>query len=385
MPEWQKLTTDVEVLQIARGDKIDFLQRVPSKHSARPCCLSAGDNKKVKAELKNLLDKGIIKRTHHEKEEFVSSIFSRPKPDGSIRVIINLKPLNQYIRKLHFKMDTLKTVLRQVTPGCYMATLDLKHAYHSVKIDEYYQRYLKFQHEQELYQYTCYPNGLGPCPRRFTKLFKPPLSHLRMKGCYVVGYIDDFFTKGNTKVICKVHLKDIVELFTRLGFTISPEKSLLDPSTKAIYLGFMIDSVKMIVTLTGEKIDDLIHVIDMALSADKRRGNTIRYVSKVIGKIVAALHGSLEGALHYRTLEADKNKALALNSRNYDAVMSLTPPAVEELLWWKNNLHKTFAPIRWPPISCEVATDASSLVGWGATCGSERTGARGQPARLGST
>ena len=373
LPEWRKLTSDVEVLQIVRGDVMDFTEEVPSKHSARPCCLSAADDAKVEAELENLLDKKIIKRSHHEENEFVSSIFSRPKPDGSIRVIINLKPLNQYIRKLHFKMDTIKTVLRQVTPGCYMATLDLKHAYHSVKIDDRYQRYLKFEHGQKLFQYTCYPNGLGPCPRRFTKLFKPPLSHLRMKGCYIIGYIDDFFTKSGTKIKCKMHLKEIIDLFTRLGFTISPEKSMLDPDTKAIYLGFLIDSINMIVTLTDEKKHDLAEIVEKALCRG-RKPVTIRFVSKVIGKIVAALHGSLEGALHYRVLEAEKNKALALNRRNYDAVMSLSHAATKELRWWKENIPKTFAPIRWPPITQEVAADASSLMGWGATCGSERTG-----------
>ena len=159
-----------------------------------------------------------------------------------------------------------------------------------------------------------------------------------------------------------------------MDFTISPEKSMLDPQTRAIYLGFLIDSVTMTVMLTEEKQKDLADVVDKALMADKLKGNTIRFVAKVIGKIVAALHGSLEGALHFRFIEADKNKALAQNSRDYEAVMSLSHLAIQDLLWWKHNVYTTFAPIRWPPISKEVATDASSLVGWGASCGSERTG-----------
>ena len=373
--EWQKLTSDVEVLQIVKGDIIDFVQEfIPSKHKARPCSLSATEKEAVSTELHDLLQKGIIKCSTHETKEFVSSIFTRPKSDGSIRVIINLKPLNKFIQKHHFKMDTIKTVLRQVTPGCYMATLDLKHAYHSVKIDDYYQRYLKFEHDNHLFQYTCYPNGLGPCPRKFTKLLKPPLSHLRENGCYIVGYIDDFFTKGNNNALCKGNVKDIADLFIKLGFTINVEKSSLEPDTKSIFLGFSIDSVKMTVTLTEEKKIDLAEVIHKTLCADEGNGNTIRFVSKVIGKIVASLHGSLEGALHYRYLEANKNMALSQNSRNYDAVMQLTHLAKEDLYWWKRNIYKTFAPIQWPPISQELASDASSLIGWGATCGFERTG-----------
>ena len=375
MPEWQKLTTDVEILQIVRGDLIQFQEGlVPSKHHAHPCALSFSEKKAMDIELKGLLDQNIIKVSKHEHDEFVSSIFSQPKTNGSLRVIINLKPLNQFIVSHHFKMDTIKTVLRQITPGCYMATIDLKHAYHSVKIDERHQRYLKFEFDDVLYQFTCYPNGLAPCPRKFTKLLKPPLSYLREKGCFVVGYIDDFFTKGMTKALCRCHVKDIIDLLRALGFTISPEKSFLDPDTKVVYLGFLINSEKMIVTLTREKQVDLAKVIDKALTNDDRKTNTIRFISKVIGKIVASLHGSLEGALHYRFLEANKNLALSHTNRNYDAPMTLTLFAKRDLLWWKKNVKTTSAPIQWPPISMEIATDASTSVGWGAVCGSERTG-----------
>ena len=125
----------------------------------------------------------------------------------------------------------------------------------------------------------------------------------------------------------------------------------------------------MIVTLTVEKMDDLAKIIDKALRDDRKQGNTIRFISKVIGKIVASLHGSLEGALHYRFLEANKNMALSLNSGNYDATMTLTLFAKEDLAWWRKNVKKTYAPIQWPAISQEIATDASSLIGWGAVFG----------------
>ena len=365
----------MEVLQIVRGDMIEFEQdNVPSKHHAHPCSLSSSEMNSMRTKLQGMLEKNIINLSQHEQNEFVSPIFARPKHDGSLRVIINLKSLNQFITSRHFKMDTIKTVLRQVTRGCYMATIDLKHAYHSVKIDVRHQRYLKFEHDNVLFQFTCYPNGLAPCPRKFTKLLKPPLSYLREKGCFIVGYIDDFFTKGQSKALCRKNVKDIIELLTKLGFTINPDKSFLDPDTKAIYLGFLIDSEKMIVTLTEEKKLDLTQIIEKALRNDDRDGNTIRFISKVIGKIVAYLHGSLEGALHYRFLEANKNMALSLNNRNYDAKMTLTLFAKRDLHWWRKNVKGTYAPIQWPPISLQIATDASSLIGWGAVCGSERTG-----------
>ena len=59
-------------------------------------------------------------------------------------MILNLKNLNQDIECHHFKMDTLLTALTLITPGCYMASIDLKDAYYSVPIDEQNKKSLCF-------------------------------------------------------------------------------------------------------------------------------------------------------------------------------------------------------------------------------------------------
>ena len=289
---------------------------------------------------------------------------ARPKPGGDLRIILNLKVLNQYVEYWHFKMDNIKVVLASITPGCYMATLDLKHAYHAVKIHDDFQKYLKFEWDGELYQFTCYPNGLGPCPRKFTKLLKVPLSHLRELRHFIVGYIDDFFMKGKNKEKCSDTLYTAIRLLQRLGFTIHCDKSQLEPSTIAIFLGFVINSVTMLVTLTEEKKTKLTALIEKLLS---KRTSTIRLVASVIGKFVSSLPASLYGALYYRTLEIEKNQALKNNRGNYEAKMELTESAREELNWWLSNIPDMSAPIQWPPITKEISTDASGKNGWGAS------------------
>ena len=152
--------------------------------------------------INDLQQKGIIKETTHEEVEFVSPIFIKHKPDGDVRLILNLKDLNNYINKIHFKMETIKTVLANITKGCYMSVLDLKDAYVSVKIAEKYQCFLKFEQDKVLYAFVCYPNGLGPCPTKFTKINKAQLCDIRALHHIVSGYIDDFFMQGQP--ICSV-------------------------------------------------------------------------------------------------------------------------------------------------------------------------------------
>ena len=58
-------------------------------------------------------------------------------------------------------MDTLQSILKLVTPGCYMATIDLKDAYYSVPVAQEHCKYLLLVWRSKLYQYTCFPNGLS--------------------------------------------------------------------------------------------------------------------------------------------------------------------------------------------------------------------------------
>ena len=117
----------------------------------------------------SLLSKGVLRDSHSETGEFVSTICLRPKNNGSFRMILNLKQFNESVEYHHFKMDTLETVTRMMKPGCFMASVDLKDAYYTVPIHSDHQKFLKFMFNGTLYQYTCLPNGLSSAPRIFTK------------------------------------------------------------------------------------------------------------------------------------------------------------------------------------------------------------------------
>ena len=48
----------------------------------------------ISTEIEKHLQKGVIVATEHEKGEFVSPIFIRPKRDGSLGLILNPKQLH---------------------------------------------------------------------------------------------------------------------------------------------------------------------------------------------------------------------------------------------------------------------------------------------------
>ena len=147
-------------------------------------------------------------------------------------------------------METIKTVLVNITKGCYMSVLDLKDAYFSVKIAEEYQCFLKFEWNKVPYVFVCYPNGLGSCPRKFTKINKAPLSDLRALHHIVSGYTDDFFIQGQTYLQCERTVIKTALTFDDLGYVIHATKSRFISKQIATYLRFIINTIRMIVTLT---------------------------------------------------------------------------------------------------------------------------------------
>ena len=108
--------------------------------------VSGKDAQIISCEINKLLSKGVITKASHSVGEFISTIFTRPKNEGSHRLILNLKKLNEYIVYHHFKMDSLQSAVQLMKPNCWMAVLDLKDAYYSVPIATEDRKYLRFEH-----------------------------------------------------------------------------------------------------------------------------------------------------------------------------------------------------------------------------------------------
>ena len=261
---WKKIPSDPYILNIVLGDTIEFVSEPPAQQRYPPNSISGALLPELQKEIKDLLSKGVITPSQHEDFEYVSPIFCVPKKDNKVRLILNLNRLNSFVAYHHFKMETIQQVLSMITPNCWMASIDLKDAYYSVRVHPAYQKYLKFAFPGSLYAYTAYPNGLASCPRQFTKVLKPPISLLRSHGHIVSSYIDDIYIQSDTYEGCVNSVLATFKEFDNLGFVIHPEKSEFLPKQQIKYLGFILDSTSMKITLPSDrkqKIKDCLSMI----------------------------------------------------------------------------------------------------------------------------
>lgn len=297
----------------------------------------------------------VIKVVNHHPNEFISPIFLVPKKTpGEYRMILNLKKLNESIPYHHFKMDTFESVLKLIKPGCYMALIDLRHAYYSVFIAEEDQVKLRFQKSDVIYQYQCLPNGISFAPRIFTKIMKPVYVSLRLRGYTNSGYIDDSLLAESTFDECKENVQETVSLMTDVGFMIHKEKSVLIPTRQITFLGNQIDSENMVVTLPIQKVLTLQHE---CLDLFYKHTVTIKVVARVLDLMVSSFW------------------ALRKSKGDFSSKMIVTDSIRLELKWWIDNLSSQKRVIDHGNLDLVITSDASKL-GWAGICENHEIGGR---------
>ena len=361
--EWAKITSDRLILNDIRNFKLQFIKPPTQQYPLPELRFSPAEQNFLRSEIASLLDKNVLERAEHVPGEFISNIFLREKREkGKYRMILNLKHLNKSVEKIHFKMDTLMSTLALVTPGCSFLSFDFSDAYYSCGVFPPHRKYLRFLFEGVLYEFTCLPNGLTSAPRFFTKIMKVALSHLRKSyGVTISGYLDDILLNNVDTADAMLKGVQAAELFQNLGFTINVPKSVIFPTTRIEHLGFIIDSVSMMVSMTPEKTNKIIELVQDCLTKEKM---TIRMIARIIGKINATRPANKWAALFTKQLEIEKNYALFANKFNYDAFMEVSKTSSLDLQWVLENLADMSAPVRTPQVDYVIYTDASTQ-GWG--------------------
>lgn len=201
LKEWKSITSDQAILYIVKGCKFDFVEN-PDQIDQRETFTNIKEAAIIDYEIDKLVQIGVIEKANHCEGEFMSTICLRPQSDGTHGMILNLKKFNKSINYIHFKMASLHSALQTITPSSFMGSLDIRHAYYLVNIDESHRKYLRFIWRKQLYEYTCLANGICSAPRWFTKLLKLVYGTLRATGYVSVYYIDDSFLQGSTFEEC---------------------------------------------------------------------------------------------------------------------------------------------------------------------------------------
>ena len=146
----------------------------------------------LNAEVEELFKKDAIETVPMNEIQagFYSTFFLVPK----MRPVLNQRPLNRYLQKNHFKMDTMSKVLNLVKPKDWAISLDLTEAYLHIPLFPKHRKYLevRFCIAGQCFQWKCLCFGPTSAPRVFTKIVSVVAAHLRAQNIRLASYLDDW-------------------------------------------------------------------------------------------------------------------------------------------------------------------------------------------------
>ena len=133
------------------------------------------------------------------------------------------------------------------------------------------------------------PNGLT-----FTKLLKPVFFALRRQIQQIMGYLGGSFLMGDIFSKCKEELLPSVGLFSKLIFLIH----LRFCPARKLNFGFMINSRKMTICLSGTKEEGILRVFMVAKTPYILK---IRGLARTIGNVKQHYHAFSMGDYIFRS------------------------------------------------------------------------------------
>jgi len=320
---------------------------------------------------------GVITRLTEEEQRtpgFYSPVFTVPKPGKTERrFIFNLKKLNEHIHCPSFQMERLNDALRLIREGDWLTSIDLTQAYHHVPIHPSLRKYLRFvtqiqDKSIQIFEYTCLPMGMNVSPRLYQKTMKVVIELLRKHQVKCCIYMDDLLLIASSREESIRVTKLASDLLTEAGFLVNREKSETEPSQIIKFLGVMIDTLAMTVTIPNDKLNKtMTKMRDIKERLNNNQPVTTREWASLIGTI-----GSLRDAIaetRMYLVHLQKDKQAALDKGGWTANMIPSTQGMEELMFWEQHIQdlatngRTFLL---SPHDIVLVTDASDD-GYGAT------------------
>ena len=297
----------------------------------------------------------------------ISALGAIPKPNSSdIRLIHDCSQpvggaVNDYATNDHFRYQTIDDATQMITKDCYLAKVDLKSAYRSVKIhpSNYQATGLQWKFAGDTkptyLSDTRLPFGAKLAPSIFHRLTQSVRRMMARRGYdTMVVYLDDFLIIAPDFDSCVQALNILLRLLRRLGFRIAWKK-VEGPTQRLTFLGIEINTNDLTLRLPLQKLNEL---LDLLLSFSAKKRASRRQLESLAGKLAWACRVIKGGRTFLRRILDQLHKLRCPSHK-----ILLSQDFKKDIQWWLTCLPLFNGAIKFvdPRPITDVHIDASNL------------------------
>ena len=222
--------------------KLQDSYQIKLRNDAKPFALNAPRRiaipllPKVKEELQRMEALGVISKIE-EPTEWCSPIVVVPKPNGKVRICVDLTKLNTSVCRERHILPSVEQTLAQVGDAKYFSKLDANSGFWQIELAPESSKLTTFITPFGRYAFNRLPFGITSAPEHFQRKMCGILSDLEG----VICLIDDVLVYGKTEQEHDQCLKATLRRISEAGLTLSKEKCIFG-ATSISFLGQTVNS-----------------------------------------------------------------------------------------------------------------------------------------------
>jgi hypothetical protein len=175
------------------------------------------------------------------------------KKDSSLRLCVDFRGLNQITKKDRYPLPLIADLLDSPSRAKVYTKIDLRSAYHLVRIAEGDEWKTAFQTRYRSYEWLVMPEGLTNAPAAFQCFVNSIFSNM-LDICIVV-YLDDILIYSQDLASHKQHVREVLKRLRKHRLYAKPKKCEFH-SSSVEYLGYLLSPDGL--TMSSEKIQAIL-------------------------------------------------------------------------------------------------------------------------------
>ena len=196
--------------------------------------LSKSEEESLRKYLEETKKVGIIRES---KSPAGSPVMFVPKPDGSLRLCVDYRALNAVTKSNRAALPIIKDCLRRAGGCKFFSKIDLKSAFHLIRIKEGKEYLTAFRTKYGHFEYLVMPFGLKNAPGTFQAFMNNIFGDLIDRG--VIVYIDDILIYTKDLDSHKIILREVFSRIQKFNLTVKREKCIFF-ANRVAFLGHIL-------------------------------------------------------------------------------------------------------------------------------------------------